>query len=225
MPDKPSDPLDEPDDLLAGEETTEPEDIPEPTATVLEDAPEPEAFVWEEDPNEPMPSDIEVLAEETVEPDSEGEEEPQGDDLYWTAVEDDAVDPDWHEPEDDEAPTLDWSVEEEEAINEDDWAALEEPRRLLPDDLLLIGFEELVSVPELGLTDLTASVETGLMQSIIFGEEAGEPIHTTLVIGAISLTITLARAVGPAGARLGRDVLAGRFVVNPGRRLLLSAPQ
>ena len=225
MPDKPSDPLDEADDLLAADEPAELEDVPEPTPTVLEEPPEPAAFVWDEAPEEPMPSDIEVLAEDTVETEGDAEEEPRGDDLYWAAVEDGAVEPEWHEPEDDEAPILDWSVEEEESINEEDWAALEEPRRLLPDDLLLIGIEELVSVPELGLIDLPASIETGLAQSILLGVEAGVPLSTTLVIGPLSLTVTLAREVGPAGLRLGRDVLSGRFVVNPDRRRLLSALQ
>ena len=225
MPDKPTDPLDEADDLLAGDEPAEPEDVPEPAPTVLEDPPEPEAFVWDEAPTEPAPSDIEVLAEDTVDPAVDAAEEPQGDDLYWAAVEDGAVEPEWHEPEDDEAPSLDWSVEEEDTINEEDWAALEEPRRLLPDELLLIGVEELVSVPELGLTDLSASIETGLARSILLGAEGGEPVSTTLIIGPITLTITLTREVGPAGLRLGRDVLSGRFVVNPDRRRLLSALQ
>lgn len=225
MPDKPSDPLDEEDDLLAGDEPTESDDVPEPSPSVLEDPPEPESFEWEAPSDEPLPSEIDVLAEDTIEPAGDADDEPQGDDLYWTAVGEDTVESEWHEPEDDQSPTLSWTVEEEDTINEEDWASLEEPLRLLPDDLLLIGFEEIVSVPDLGLMGLTASIETGLEASVLYGGEAGEPVQTTLVIGETILSVTFAREVGPIGARLGRDVLAGRFVVNPDRRLLLSAPQ
>ena len=222
MPDKPRDPLDEADDLLAEDEPTDAIDQPEPGPTDLEPPPEPPPFVWEGEAEEPIPSEIEILSEETDEP-VEDSEEPKGEDLYWAEVEENETDPEWHEPEDEPA-GLDWPVEDEDQLEEEDWAELEE-RPLLPADRLLVGLEEQASLPELGLSGVPAVMETGRLQSVLSGSAGGDPITTTLCIGALELTVTLHREIGPVLLRLGQDVITGRFVVDPSQRMVLSAAE
>ena len=219
MPDKPRDPLDEPDDLLADDEPTDSVAQPEPPPSVIEVPPEPPSFDWEAG-EEPEASDIDLVPEDTdtvpMEPD---EPEPEASDLYWVAVDEAEEEPGW-QPIEEGSGTTDWPGEEEDEIEEEDWAALEVPESVLHSDRLLVGLEENASLPELGLDAVIARMETGLLCSVLLGEEA-PPITTTLRIGAVELTVTLQRESGTVGLRLGQDVLAGRFIIDPARRMTL----
>ena len=215
MPDKPRDPLDEPDDLLAEDEPTESEDKPEPAPSLIDDPPEEPPFVWEGDAEEPVPSDIEVIEEEPGEPLEDGDE-PEGDDLYWAEIDEAAEEePGWHTPEDEPVGEVDWPVEEEaDTVAEEDWAELEEdPRRMVPSGSVRVGYRVRASLPELGLDDVAAVLDTGRADSVLTGM-SGEPLSTTVALGGVTFTARLLREEGPLGLRLGRDVLAGRFVVD-----------
>ncbi len=222
MPDKPRDPLDELDDLLADDEPTDSAPPPEPPPTSIEDSPEPESFVWEGDEAEPAPSDIEVLDEDAApELGSEPDDEPHGDDLYWADIDEEAAEEgQWHAP-DEEPAVLDWPIEDEERIDDEDWADLEESRRMLPGGRLLVGLEERADLPELELSGVSVIMDTGRTGSVL-GGGADAPTSTTVCIGAVVLTLLLERVDGPAVLRLGQDAIAGRFVVDPAQRMVLS---
>ncbi len=222
MPDKPRDPLDEPDDLLADDEPTDSVELPEPPASALEEPPAPPEHAWEDDSPEPVPSEIEVLEDEAGEPEVD-DGEPPGDDLYWADVDEEAAsEPQWHEPEE-QAPALDWAVEDEDRVEDEDWADLEESR-MLPADRILVGLEERASLPALGLVAIPVIMDTGRTGSVL-GGGAGAPIHTTIHIGPVTLSLLLERSDGPGVLRLGQDAIAARFVVDPAQRMVVSAPQ
>lgn len=221
MPDKPRDPLDELDDLLADDEPTDSVPLPEPAPTPIEESPEQAPFVWEGDEAEPPASDIEVLDEEVASELDDGADEPPGDDLYWADIDEEAGEEgQWHAP-DEEPAVLDWPVEDEERIDDEDWADLEESRRMLPGGRLLVGLEERADLPELELAGVSAIMDTGRTGSVL-GGGADASISTTVCIGAVVLTLLLERVDGPAVLRLGQDAIAGRFVVDPAQRMVLS---
>ncbi|MFT5682368.1 MAG: hypothetical protein ACI8RZ_003286 [Myxococcota bacterium] len=225
MPDKPRDPLDEPDDLLADDEPTDSAPLPEPPPSPIDEPPEPPSFVWEGPDDEPVPSEIEVLEDDDGVPevDAESDTEPPGDDLYWAEVDEDAVEEAaWHEVE--EPTVLDWPIDDEEQVEDEDWADLEESRRLLPVGRLLVGLEERAALPDLGLAEVSVIMDTGRTGSVL-GGGAAAPISTTVCIGTSVLTLLLERVDGPAVLRLGQDAIAGRFVVDPAQRMVLSTEE
>jgi len=221
MPDKPCDPLDDLDDLLADDEPTDSASVPEPSPTVIEDEPEPASFAWEGDEVEPPPSEIAALDEDTAPELETSDAEPPGTELSWADTDEKSSDEgQW--PTVDEAPAvLDWPSEEDDRLSDVDWADLEESRRVLPAGRLLVGLEERGALPELELSGVSVIMDTGRAGSVL-GGGAGAPIRTTVCLGDAVLSLLLERVDGPAVLRLGQDAISGRFVVDPEQRMVLS---
>lgn len=197
------DPLDE-DDLLLSQA-----DAPLPPASA-----EPPASPLPEPPRRPAP--------DASWPDGP---EPEGDDLSWT------------EAGDDDLPEQAWPAAEEAAPatgtdDEGDWVPDEPP----PDDalwiglederLVTIGVEERASLPALRRMDLRARPSTLHARSVLrTTDEAlvamGE-ITTPVHLGGAVVSVTLAVVAASVEELIvARDVLAGRFLVDAGRRDLL----
>lgn len=211
------DPLDEPDDLLAGDEP-EPAPGPEPAATELDQ----------------------------VEPPAEEPAWDAGDDVGGTALDerdwDDLVDeaPRW--PEEGEGGD-EVAAEQDRLIPDEEWAELEDEARLLPPGAVVVGLREVAALPAHGGVEVVALMNTGLAASALhapFERVDGlarlwlgeRELRLSLVDDVARLELTVAGRSVEVSARLtgrhaeeplelGRDVLeAGRLLVDAGRSFL-----
>ncbi|MEL6344874.1 MAG: hypothetical protein AAFV53_17285 [Myxococcota bacterium] len=235
---KSDDPLDEDLELLKQDDLDEADaSKEEPPPSEIEPMPIVNDPLRDDLPDEvePAPSvldtDRSLLSDEdsVASLDAIDEVEPPGDDLSW--AEDEEAEPLSEASLPDETPTTpsqDWidEVEPDGGISEAEWAGLEDER------LLIVGFEERIDLPALGLQQIVAQLSTAqqtstlqmprseMFRSEMFREGA---VPTEVRLGGLIWTVSIVVAFGdgPASVILGRDALAGRVVVDPGKRLVL----
>ena len=218
MPERPAKPRPEPPDL--GWDELDEEEVPPP---------DPFDEVW--------PEDDEDDADWSEEP---AEEEADEDDWADAEQADDADDADeaFESPGGDtvEEPEA-WETEPEEEDGEEDWALeLEGP--------VIVGWSERVSLPAWGIHRLPARCATDCETSTLYAElRPGVPGRVTLLLGSQSVdvavgqhagdllartvlrlggaeneaTLRLVATAGPPSVVVGRDVLAGRYLVDAAR--------
>ncbi len=235
------DPLDEEDDLLApeGEEPGEAggafvDEEPEPPPTPLDDAPADGAPLPEGAPHD-APAEPADRRDWSVPVGPAWNEEAAAweDDEEDLLDGDDALDdlPDLLAADGEDAP---WEADEaadggpaEDGLDDDGfpadeagpdeaaWAELEA-------ELPLVGWREAVDLPELGLAGVPATCDPTRADSwarLPPGAEVvdGEPVELRLAGRTVRLPLAVRRDAGPVEVHLGRDALAGRFLVDPSR--------
>jgi hypothetical protein len=234
-PPKPTDPLDEPIDILspaahlpeepwgeAGDDQIDGDDpLDEETPLLGGGTP-----LSEDAPPEPDPSPLEEppmsITPEVPWPDGP---EPEGDDLAWVDDDREAQTEEaapWPEPDPEPVePTQEerW-VPEEQPSDESLWSELEDERHVI------IGAEEIAAVPTLGLDAIIARSATLRAHTVLRTTDptlaAAGTLQVELRLGASILLIALQIEAGEEQELLlGRDVLAGRFIVDAGRSRLL----
>lgn len=141
------------------------------------------------------------------------EEEPEGDALSWAVLEDDTNPADaWLDvvPEDEPSDWSDVDVASVTADAWDDWGAEPLPR---------IGWQEQAALPALNRASVPTAVSTQLAHSVLHTPDPalhgiGDVSVELLLVGQ-RMTVSL-QVVPAAEERLviGRDILAGRFVVD-----------
>lgn len=210
---------------------------PEPEDEPDEDAgPEPEPSVWEEEPAEDLDSTPSSMELELLP--GEGAEE-EG---WWSGAEEE-LEP---EPEDEPSGTVfDERGGAPEA--EEGWGRWEEEASALPRGLTLVGWRERALLPEHGIA-LEALLDTGSaithLRGVLLGREGDRGrvavegrelevaveeeggvlvLRLPLELGGqrLELRALVERADGGPPLRLGRDALAGRFVVDASAEGLL----
>jgi hypothetical protein len=186
---KRKDPLDEPDDLLA------PEDTP-PEKDPADAEPEPSPFDDEPDEHETVPLRSDDLLDEEAEPppsdlsDDEGllddgrppeevdDDEPVADEVSLSRdLDPDTEIEDVEEATEEEGPATAWDEELEDSVggvSESEWAELEHEGQLLAPGRVVVGYKEFVSFPDEGVADLQARCDTGEPRSIFYG--TSEPL-------------------------------------------------
>lgn len=208
------DPLDDGDDLLAGDEPEPPaEPEPEPSALDELDAPADDG-AWIAEDEEPGTDMDEDLWDDIVEPP-----------VVW--------------PED-RASDDEIRPEEDRLMVEDEWVELEDEARLLPAGAALIGLREVVALPDHAGVELVAVMNTGLATSALHAryevvdglarlwigemglslplEAEGTPLTVLLCGRRVELRVSLTGRDADEPLELGRDALeAGRFLVDVGR--------
>ncbi len=180
---------------------------------------EPDA-AWPEEGEEPSPTPLDAAIDE------EADESPWPDEVG--EARDELQD--WSEPADEE-PVVGLTEEgageeppeavEGEAPGEADWLLLE-GIDLVPRGLRIVGHEERVDLPVLGLLDVVALLDTGAEASTLCGPGlAEEAVRTVLRLGRADRMVTLHTQPGALlSLRLGRDVLAGWLLVDANQRFL-----
>ena len=244
MAERADDPLDDPMELLESDPLDGPEEAapPEPDPSPLPPLP-----LLSDDPLDaadaaaPPPEPAGATLEEHDPLLSSGddaewpeEEEPPGDDLSWADEEEgepseegpslpdeDGADPGevghqqrWVE---EEAPTDEGSAEL--------WSSLED------EHVRLVGYEELSELPALGRAAVLSCPDPSQSQSTLYTRDPSlvvdAEVETLLRLGGLEVVLRLRIAALPTAEGeehlvLGRDALGGRFLIDPGRRRVVS---
>jgi hypothetical protein len=243
MPDDHKDPLDldevpEP----ADDEPAEPEPAASPLSALEPEPDEPTDLGPDDDQADDAGSDLDLDPEvaENEEAQHEGPE-PAG----WIDDEDtsDAPAPEpANPPEGDEQAPTEWAdLDDAPPPDDEQWAALEDERQMLPPGRVLVGWREFVSLPQLGLHDVIACFDTGTASSTVSGTVVGIQggrvrlalggvegevpgtvtsdgvfVRLSTLLAGVSRTIRLqvVESIAPHAIVLGRDAMEGYVVVD-----------